>query len=23
LRSGEPIPEWFAFKSLVDVLRSS
>ena len=23
LRSGEPIPEWFAFKSVVDVLRSS
>ena len=23
LRSGEPIPEWFAFKSVVDVLRRS
>jgi len=23
LRNGEPIPEWFAFKSVVDVLRSS
>ena len=23
LRSGEPIPEWFAFKSVVDVLRNS
>ncbi len=23
LRSGEEIPEWFAFKSVVDVLRSS
>ncbi|MBK16465.1 MAG: sulfate adenylyltransferase [Prochlorococcus sp. SP3034] len=23
LRSGEPIPEWFAFKSVVDVLRKS
>ena len=23
LRSGEQIPEWFAFKSVVDVLRSS
>jgi sulfate adenylyltransferase len=21
LRAGEPIPEWFAFKSVVDVLR--
>ena len=23
LRSGEEIPEWFAFKSVVDVLRAS
>ena len=23
LRSGEEIPEWFAFKSVVDVLRST
>ena len=23
LRNGEPIPEWFAFKSVVDVLRRS
>ena len=23
LRNGEPIPEWFAFKSVVDVLRNS
>ena len=23
LRNGEPIPEWFAFKSVVDVLRKS
>ena len=23
LRSGEDIPEWFAFKSVVDVLRSA
>ncbi len=23
LRSGEPIPEWFAFRSVVDVLRAS
>ena len=23
LRSGEAIPEWFAFKSVVDVLRNS
>ena len=23
LRSGDPIPEWFAFKSVVDVLRNS
>ena len=23
LRNGEPIPEWFAFKSVVDVLRQS
>ena len=23
LRSGEKIPEWFAFKSVVDVLRNS
>ena len=22
LRNGEPIPEWFAFKSVVDVLES-
>ena len=22
LRAGEPIPEWFAFKSVVDVLRA-
>lgn len=23
LRAGEDIPEWFAFKSVVDVLRSN
>ena len=23
LRNGDPIPEWFAFKSVVDVLRKS
>ena len=23
LRNGESIPEWFAFKSVVDVLRKS
>ena len=23
LRNGDPIPEWFAFKSVVDVLRQS
>lgn len=23
LRAGEPIPDWFAFKSVVDVLRES
>jgi len=23
LRSGEEIPEWFAFKSVVDVLRAA
>jgi len=23
LRNGEPIPEWFAFKSVVEVLRRS